>query len=176
MAKTETLIDDFSTQDNAKWDYSGSGGAAVSAGQLQNGGVVLPSIATYDLTNSFILVEVVSPPTTGFIGVTDSATTGPFFDFNALLFEFGAVTLDGAVGQDLGTYNPTTQKWLRIRESGGVVFWDASPDGLSWSTLHSASYAVSTSLPISLAGDGVLDNFNNPPAVAGNTSAFFVMF
>lgn len=32
------------------------------------------------------------------------------------------------------TYNATTHKWLRIRETGGNVLWDTSPDGTTWTT------------------------------------------
>jgi len=30
------------------------------------------------------------------------------------------------------TYSATTHAWLRIRETGGNVYWDTSPDGTTW--------------------------------------------
>ena len=35
------------------------------------------------------------------------------------------------------TYNPTQHAWLRIRESGGTVYFETSPDSIGWSTLWS---------------------------------------
>lgn len=81
------------------------------------------------------------------------------------------------------TYNATTMKWWRIRESGGTIFWDYSADGLSWTNLGSVAnpFAV-TALTVNISGTcfqaetnpGTFkwNNFNSVPAVA-NTGVFF---
>lgn len=45
------------------------------------------------------------------------------FENNVGYFDSGAVSL---------TYSATTHKWLRIRETGGQVFFDSSTDGSTW--------------------------------------------
>lgn len=35
------------------------------------------------------------------------------------------------------TYNATDHRWLRIRESGGTIYWDASPDRSTWTNIAS---------------------------------------
>jgi hypothetical protein len=35
------------------------------------------------------------------------------------------------------TYNATDHRWLRIRESGGTIYWDASPDRSTWTQIGS---------------------------------------
>lgn len=40
------------------------------------------------------------------------------------------------------TFNATNHRWLRIRESGGTTFWDASADGSSWNNIHSVANPI----------------------------------
>lgn len=42
---------------------------------------------------------------------------------NTAYFDAGAVEI---------AYNATTHLWLRLRETGGNVLWDTSPDGTTW--------------------------------------------
>jgi len=35
------------------------------------------------------------------------------------------------------TYSPFSHLWLRVRESGGTVFWESSSDGAAWTTRRS---------------------------------------
>jgi hypothetical protein len=37
------------------------------------------------------------------------------------------------------TYNPAVHVWWRVREAGGTVFWDTSPDGLTWTNQATAA-------------------------------------
>lgn len=40
----------------------------------------------------------------------------------------------------LPTYDPHAHRWWQLRESGGVFFADASPDGLNWTNLGQMAY------------------------------------
>ncbi|WP_406365294.1 hypothetical protein [Streptomyces sp. NBC_00645] len=37
------------------------------------------------------------------------------------------------------TYDPAAHAWLRLREDAGLLYWEASPDGLAWSVLRTAA-------------------------------------
>lgn len=37
------------------------------------------------------------------------------------------------------TYNATNHRWLRLRESGGTIFWETAPNGTTWSTVGSVA-------------------------------------
>lgn len=176
MAKTETLVDTFASADSGKWNYGGtSGDASVSGGQVSiANGNILNSVSTYDLTSSYIFTEMVSGGASGALIYYDIAT------FEGITFAFDGTDLiaNDILGGQLhsGTYSPTNHRWLRMRESSGTVMWDTSPDGVTWSTWYSSSYAVGTAWSIALNGAGtIFDNVNNAPSPA-NTSAFFVMF
>jgi len=39
------------------------------------------------------------------------------------------------------TYSPTAHQWWRVRESGGVVYWETSPDKAGWTTAVTALVA-----------------------------------
>lgn len=58
----------------------------------------------------------------------------------------GRVTRAGVTTDTLlagGTYNATNHLWWRMRESGGTVYWDTSPDGLTWTNLGSVAHQLS---------------------------------
>ena len=72
------------------------------------------------------------------------------------------------------TYVPATHRWLRIREAGGTLYWDTSPDGTTWALFHSlaAPFAVTALTVRLLAGDWdspvtpetyTWDNLTTPP-------------
>ena len=52
-------------------------------------------------------------------------------------------------------YNGATHAWWRLRESGGMIFWETSPDGMTWSMLAMGPSPVTLS-PIDVSlGAGV---------------------
>jgi hypothetical protein len=70
-------------------------------------------------------------------------------------------------------YGPET-RWLRMRELGGTVLWQVSPDGVAWTTYATLARpgfvdAVTINLgggtynAVSGLGDCVFDNFDKPP-------------
>lgn len=68
-------------------------------------------------------------------------------------------------------YDPAAHAWLRLLESGGVLYWDTSPDARTWTTRRSAaapSWTADGDLAVVLAGHrdsgtadfAEFDNFN----------------
>ncbi|MFK0062621.1 hypothetical protein ACIQTN_25765 [Streptomyces werraensis] len=50
-------------------------------------------------------------------------------------------------------YDPVAHAWLRIRETGGQLFWDTSPDGVTWTnrrTATSPAWVGDTTLQVQL--------------------------
>ncbi|QCX81248.1 hypothetical protein C9F11_38325 [Streptomyces sp. YIM 121038] len=54
---------------------------------------------------------------------------------NTIRFESNVNYTDGSAVSL--TYSAATHAWLRIRESGGTLFWDTSTDGSSWTNRRS---------------------------------------
>lgn len=86
-------------------------------------------------------------------------------------------------------YNAGNMNWIRIRESGGTIFYDYSADGKSWTNLGSVA---DTAIPWDLTyirssvlaydGDsnataevGVFSNYNNPPAITATGGTMALM-
>lgn len=167
------------------------GGPTVSGGQL-----VLPTIpaysgvatlSKYDLGGSAVSVQVVTNP-----GV--SGTREFFFQMNldatnkVQMYDSGGsfvgrVQLAGVnTTAVLPAYNATSHAWWRIRESSGTVFFEAAPDGVTWSVLGQVTnpglslgamtlsmsagyYGTETSPP-----SAVIDNLNVTPAAFSGTA------
>jgi hypothetical protein len=56
----------------------------------------------------------------------------------------GAMGLYSRVGYADGaalfpTYDPVAHAWLRLREDAGTLYWEASPDGRTWTVLRTAA-------------------------------------
>ncbi len=178
-----SLIDAFSSQDTAKWDWYGS--AAVSSGQL-----VLPannaysstvlSTDHYDLTDSQLVIEMVSIPNVGngstecSVDLTDGSNNAlhTIYAGGNLLFR---ETVAGVNNGTAVTYSATAHRWLRIREAGGTVYWETSPNGVTWTVQRSKTVGIDvTALYASLnsgywgtepsPGSAIFDNVNRPPS------------
>ena len=152
--KMSTLQDSFpGTSVNATlWNsFPSSGGSvSVSGGLLSLTDTastaafsVLQSVSTYDLTSSYLYVQLASAGTqaTNTLALmkmqVDANTSVQILVQNGTIAAQHQVT--GAYGALLGsqTYSAATHKWLRIRESGGTLFYEYSADGNTWSTLYS---------------------------------------
>ena len=199
---SETLTDDFSTDDTVKWLVRAGG--VVTGGQL----VITPSATypgrntpvPYKLTGSYLLAEV--PQVHSGTGGTETAllmtlSNTDLANYVGWLYQWisGVPTLIprrrvanvDTSGTTL-TYDNATHRWWRVRESGGSVFWDYSADGISWTNQWSTTPTIATTAmyPTLTAGifgtdaspgTAIFDNVNLPPSGAPPaTDKFFRMF
>jgi hypothetical protein len=192
MAKSHTLVDNFNDNatDPAKWVVFDNPTPAAGRIREVNGHLEIrpsPNVAganysyyqsatTYDLTASQIFVEVVQAPSPTSGGVILSARVD---DPNEIYFRIGANGLVRAVSEVAGTgtlqgevpYDERLHRWFRLREAGGFVYWETSPDGAHWDTLARAANPIPLTAVLLAIGAGttaatvhpglaVLDNFN----------------
>ena len=157
QGKIETIVETFAT-DLGVFDNDFTDGVSVVGGRAfmdptliasymdASGGVInVDGVDVYDLTDSYILAELeleLDPAhAQGYEFNTIDAITFNQFGF---LVRYVGGTWRLQDGQTQGSvldvaYNATDHRWLRIRESGGTLFWDAAPDGSTWTNLGSTS-------------------------------------
>jgi hypothetical protein len=168
------LTDTFATQDTVKWTFVG---ATVTGGQVSitpaGSSGKINSNTKNNLIGSAAAVEAVSMGAAGaswlvvYTDAVDGATYAGMYKSGANLFfrEHDAATND----ETSTTYDAVAHRWWRIRESAGSIFWDTSPDGLTWTNQRSkptatlnlnyrASYAQLYADGAS--GVSIFDNFN----------------
>ena len=117
-----------------------------------NANHTLQSPDAYDLTGSYVFVECVETPS-----LSDGSTSALFTLYEAPTPGDGYIVSMGYSGGDFicqdnggsGTslttrysvaFNIAVHKWWRMRESGGVVYWDYSTDSLNW--INAASQSI----------------------------------
>lgn len=194
-AKVSTLTEPFNTLDTSKWDYvDGDGTLTVTGGELVV--ALLPSKSgytydlytskdTYDLTNSELVVEIPGR-VNGSQGTEQQLLL--MIDNNNLI----GLMIDGpfyvmriiTAGSGSDTYYnpyPSNDRWWRIRESAGTIYWESSPDRSNWTILRStastfsitalkARLSVGTWQPIASPGTAKFDNINLETPVYRNTA------
>lgn len=186
-----SLVDNFddNTVDTGLWvnnfgTYSETGGRArVSCDTGYN---AYSSALTYTLAESSVYLRAYPPAAGGAtteawaqiliksdVGGTDlgfelRALTGELVMFSRTgYFDAGAVAI---------TYSATDHLWLRVRETGGTVYWDTSPDATTWTnrrSLASPAWVSAADLEFQLIAhrsDGTndfaeFDSLNVPPVV-----------
>ncbi len=181
VAKAETLTDNFNSPNGAKWSGFGVD-AAVAIGVLSISCTAtyasLYSAVPYDLTESHVAVKAASVPN-GSGGSTSASLGVKVSEGNELQLtcEGGQLLLRervASVNSDLAVpYDNVAHAWWRLRESGGVLYWETSADSQTWVVQRSkiASFPVDlvTVLLISgywgtepSPGVAVFDNINLP--------------
>lgn len=141
---------------------------------------------SYDLTGVSTFVKIPQIPTndaamaTYFLLSKDGANNVDWVILNGTIYARATIATVTSV-LNSATYNATTHKWLRIRETSGTIFWEYATDGATWLILTSLAnpYAV-TALSVQLKvisivslaspGAGKFDNFNFPPTNATLTA------
>lgn len=172
MAKLATLIDNFNDNsfDTGLWVKTGGTHVAETNQEMEITKAAgadyetIDSAAAYDLTASSIYAQVKNAgdqtnasnemyPVRLYNSVdgTDSIEWGIF---NGVLKAFYKV--NGSTTTVLGTtnYSFATHKWFRIREASGVIYWEFSTDGSSWTEYTHVTTPVGvdiTSLKVSLS-------------------------
>ena len=190
MTSIGTFTDNFAFA-TAQWAFVG--GSTITGGQLQ-----IPVVsaydqafsqAQYDLTGSAAYVQLVQTPNLG-NGTTEAGLVLEIDSNNSeqIGYSGGALFMrERATGSNSDTtltFDAVNHKWLRLRESGGTVFWDTSPDGVTWTNRRSKAAGITlTSLTVSLfsgyygtepsPGTAIFDNFNTLGVSSGG---FFQLF
>lgn len=192
LPKIATLTDDFATSLDkvTKWPASNAATVWDASGRAKIPCTnAYPNLATsgagtYDLTGSSVYAKI-TPPVVGagsretFLqvlrggGNTDRVTIYA----SGTSISARAVVNNVTVGQapDV-TYNATAHAWWRIRESGGSIYFDGSPDGTTWTNLWSTAIPfpitqvwlnfVSGYWGTESAADTFVDNVNTPPSAS----------
>lgn len=165
-----SLTDNFnassSTPDPSKW--AAFGNAAQTNGLLQltstltassNG---ISSQAVYDLTNSQMQCRVVSVGNQALTSfevypLQAQLNSNNFIGWYINQGQISALRKISAVTTLTGTTTFTSAfQYLRIRDTGGVVYWDYSIDGVNWNnltTLSESSLFAITSLSLFVTSD-----------------------
>lgn len=147
MALSETLKDDFSTGfDTSIWTRTNStqivqANNCLSMTTLLAGNYVsIDSVATYDLTASYVSVQLVnagirtisSHEVSIIVLIKDASNTTQWYLNSTTLRVYKKVAgVQVQVGSNL-TYDSSLHKYFRIRESGGTMYYDWSTDGVVW--------------------------------------------
>lgn len=149
--------DTFDGALTTNWTANGAG-VTTAGGQLviPTSGVAgssypnVESKTKYVLTGAAFAVDMVQPlPRAG--GHYETVIeTGADYDNAAGMFldEYnfqGYVTTAGTRAETLlAAYNGTNDRWWRVRETGGAVYFETSPTGVTWTVKGSASHSWST--------------------------------
>lgn len=168
MALISTLVDDFndSVVDPAKWPnsfgtYSETGGRARVA--CDAGFNAYSSALTYTLAGSAIYLRGYPPAAGGatteawaqILAKSSTGGTDLGFELRALTGELVMFSRTGYFDAAAVTipYSATDHAWVRIRETGGTVYWDTSPDAAAWTnrrTLASPAWVADTDIEFQL--------------------------
>ncbi|MEU0359912.1 hypothetical protein [Streptomyces cyaneofuscatus] len=134
--------------------WTTSGGSAEVGGRLRQpvaSGVTArhTSARTWTLTGSQSTVRLVTAPAGGGSSATsinwylNSVTAGTRVCWSYLPLTSQLRASIEVGGSDAGavtfTYNRIQHAWLRVRESGGWLFMETSPDGANWTVRRSAA-------------------------------------
>lgn len=189
--RAEDFQDDFNDNSlsTAKWSEWTPGNVTESGGQLRIPSVTasdswlgMQSVSAWNLTGSYFHIEV-PHILTGLNGaytdmqlaIDDNHTITMFTFNNQLSAEYQVNGVWSSLGSV--TYNSTLHRWWRIRESGGTLYYEHSPNGIDWNLLVSTPnpFAV-TALHINLfiglvsanatTDTAIFDNLNTLPILS----------
>lgn len=163
MALLGTLKDGFDdgTINTSLW--TGNYGDLIESGgririPCTPGYAGLKSATAYTLTGSHILLRAYPPAPGGaasaamsILVLSSVGGTDAGFIVDRAQNAIGLWLREGYAdaGALFPAYDPAAHAWLRLRESGGSLLWEASPNGTAWTTLRTATtpaWAASTDL------------------------------
>jgi len=187
---------DAATVDTSKWPNNYHEGGGPLPDQV-GGRARVPCTYTYaafasgtiyTLANSEARVRVYPPAVGGATGsvfcqlliLSSVVGTQIVFEVNMATNLLLMAVHVGFTDEDPGTlpYDPVAHAWLRVRESGGLLNWETSPDGRTWTTQHtetSPAWVSNTNLQAQLLAFrdsgtedyAYFDDFNITPVMAG---------
>lgn len=203
MAKAETLTYDFATYDTGRFWRSNAKNVAFVDGELRLRATAayhyIGSFGDYDLEDSHFAIEFVGNSNAGNGSISTEfraidnveGSGGDYFMFSIEGGPSGDVYCIENVGEDndteyIGAYDATDYRYLRLRESSGIIYWETSANGYSWTVRKSKASALSLYESDMLLvcgrwsgepdpGYSYFDNLNlmpSPPPSA-NSTAFF---
>ena len=152
----DSFTDDFAsgTLTAVVWNWSGSPSAGARFIQLpcvSGGGTgfyTRQDKPYYDLTNTYVFALLEMPPVGSGSKITKMAVSkaGSTLDKMEFVCDGTNLVMRRLIANVISsstsiTYNATTHRFLRFRESGGTTFFDTSPDGETWTNRHSVTNA-----------------------------------
>jgi hypothetical protein len=117
---------------------------AIAASDTHYGGVT--SQLSFNLVNSAVFVQAVSAGNQSLASLEyyplqlfDAPILNTLFFYinGGILYSFVRVNTTTGGSRVTATYSPTTHAWFRIREASGTVYFETSPDGVTWSVFDS---------------------------------------
>lgn len=191
MPLLETLEDSFTgALDLTKWPNSyGDPSTVAGRGRIPctvGGFAGLRSATSYTLAGSHFLLRAYPPAANGAVStaalsilvLTSIGGTDAGFIIDTAQGAMGLYLREGYAdgGALFPPYDPVAHAWLRLRETGGTLLWEASPDSNHWTVLRSAAtpaWAAGTDLSLLLEStrtDGSdnfaeIDNVNLPTSL-----------
>jgi hypothetical protein len=111
---------------------------------------ILGSRRVHDLRGSAIAYELSSVPTEGVFQTLIELRSARYQDRVELRINGTSMTMtvfvnDAQVFQGAGPFDRTAHRFGRLREAGGRLIYDTSPDGAAWSTRLEADYRFGAS-------------------------------
>lgn len=183
MAKTQTLVDNFSNPATLSTLWGRSYGSTVIAGDEAAiptsgpGAALLSTSSTLNFTGSYILAQVApfqAADSQVQLAVQLSASNVAYVSYYEGTM-YGTIVQGGTQTNSSGiAYSATTHAWWRVREQSGTIYYEVGPDGLKWSQIWSTTYTINlTSVEVYVycvtnsgsSGTTYLKNFNIIPAV-----------
>lgn len=169
MPSFGALTDDFNdgTLNTSLW--SGSYGDPDEVGgrariPCTTGYAGLKSSSSYTLTGSGVTIRLHAPAAGGAASAAASCLilsstggTDAGFIVDAAQTAVGLYLREGYAdgGAVFLTYSPSAHAWLRFREAAGTLYWDTSPDGITWTNQRTATtpaWAADTNLAFLVEG------------------------
>lgn len=140
------------TGGSATFSYASGGASVVFPGTTSSStDGDLSAATTYNFLDSIAVLKVTSVAGAGathtdcVFRVRQNSTNYVtiFYEAGTLFFSKVVATVQTNIASV--SYNATTHLWWRIREANGIVFWDTSPDGISWTNQTSQADPVTLS-------------------------------
>jgi len=194
MALAQTLVDNFNNdaRDTAKWNQFATPASADRIREVNGRVEIRPagnnalssagyqSVSTYDLTESEVRIELISPLRSAagaraYLAVKQDPSNQVLIqvaeDQLECYFVFPDTPTPAFVLQRRVPYDPARHRWLRIRQTGVSLYFEAAPEGESWITIVSTGipfdttvvtleFGAATGVAVASPGVAVFDNFN----------------
>lgn len=189
---TATLVDNFKSTslDTTKWTKFEAGSATLT----QTNGIIkvaypasstsstdgdITSASTYNLTSSYLYMHVLAVPSSGTSANAEMRIYTNSSNWFRWVYEAGTVYAQRRVAASTTSvasfsYNAALHSWWKIQESGGVITWYTSSNGVTWDSKATYSHSMTiTAMTVLLAGTCFqnetnpgtfyFDDFNSPP-------------